>query len=272
MINDLKLTASLPALAGALFLGMSCPFVFAQDTAPAEQATPSKRPCDFDINADCRSLLQSLKADDVKTPKDAAPIDLTGYWKSVITEDWRWRVLTPPKGDYASLPLNLEGMRVADAWDPKDLGSCKPFGAAALMRNPTRVRFQWDDENTLRAETDHGEQTRLFRFGATTPGPEHPHSLQGFSVASWNQSGLKVVTTHLTAGYLRKNGVPYSEDARVTEYYDVYGAFDDTWLTITTIVEDPKYLTRTFNTSLDFKRLEDGSSWHPTPCGSTGDS
>lgn len=260
-----KFTSGHIALASALLIGALGPSAFAQDTSPAEQSIPKKRPCDFDINADCRSLLRSLDAEE-KTPKASAPIDLTGYWKSVITEDWRWRALTPPKGDYASLPLNLEGMRVADAWDPSDVGSCKNFGAAALMRNPTRVRFQWDDEQTLRVETDHGEQTRIFQFGAAAPGPEHPHSLQGFSVASWDPTGLKVVTTHLSPGYLRKNGVPYSEDAKVTEYYDVYSAFDETWLTITTIVEDPRYLSRTFNTSLDFKQLADGSSWHPTPC------
>ncbi len=224
--------------------------------------------CHYDINADCRFLERQLEAAKKETPpaRESAVIDLTGYWMSVITEDWRWRVLTPPKGDIASLPLNLEGIRVTKQWDPSDVGTCKPFGAAGLMRNPTRVRFQWEDDNTLVAETDHGEQVRRFQFGATAPGPEHPHSLQGFSVASWGPSGLKVETTHLSEGYLRKNGVPYSAGAKLTEYYNVYTAFDETWLTITTIVEDPKYLTRTFNTSLDFKKLENGKDWNPTPC------
>src|SRR5207247_6735389 len=52
------------------------------------------------------------------TARLQAPIDLTGYWVSVVTEDWRWRMLTPPKGDYSSLPLNDEGRKVADGWDP----------------------------------------------------------------------------------------------------------------------------------------------------------
>ena len=51
------------------------------------------------------------------TPKVAAPVDLTGYWVSIVTEDWRWRMVTPPKGDYSSVPLNPEGRKVADAWD-----------------------------------------------------------------------------------------------------------------------------------------------------------
>src|SRR5713101_2593807 len=71
-----------------------------------------------------------------RTPKAIAPIDLTGYWVAVVTEDWRWRMLTPPKGDYASVPLNDEGRKVADTWDPAQAASdgCKPFGAAAVMR------------------------------------------------------------------------------------------------------------------------------------------
>ena len=72
----------------------------------------------------------------VKTPKDAAPIDLTGNWVSVVTEDWRWRMLIPKKGDYTSVPINAEGRKVADMWDPAQLASdgCKAYGAAALMR------------------------------------------------------------------------------------------------------------------------------------------
>lgn len=263
-------SATLAALAAVLVFGGFSPSGIAQGTFVKKDPKTGETICDFDINADCRVLLQQIgdeeNKDKAKAPKDAGPIDLTGYWMSVITEDWRWRALTPPKGDIASLPLNVEGMRVTNAWDPSDVGSCKPFGAAGLMRNPLRVRFEWEDENTLVAETDHGEQTRRFQFGATAPGPEHPHSLQGFSVASWGPSGLKVETTHLSEGYLRKNGVPYSADAKLTEYYNVYTAFDEKWLTITTIVEDPKYLTRTFNTSLDFKQLKDGKDWNPTPC------
>src|SRR5262249_46270663 len=72
------------------------------------------------------------------TPKAAAPVDLTGYWVSIVTEDWRWRMVTPPKGDYASVPLSAEGRKVADAWDPaKDEGEqCKAYGAPGLMRLP----------------------------------------------------------------------------------------------------------------------------------------
>ena len=107
------------------------------------------------------------------TPRAAAPVDLTGYWVSVVTEDWRFRMVTPPKGDYASVPLNAEARRVADAWDPSKDGVCDAYGAAAIMRMPGRLHITWDDDNTLKIETDAGQQTRLLRFGvrpASGPG------------------------------------------------------------------------------------------------------
>src|SRR3954466_16164384 len=52
------------------------------------------------------------------SPRAGAPIDLTGYWVSVISEDWKFRMVTPNKGVYDSLMLNAEGRRLADAWDP----------------------------------------------------------------------------------------------------------------------------------------------------------
>src|SRR4026207_2481687 len=94
------------------------------------------------------------------TPQATAPIDLTGYWVSIVTEDWRWRMVTPPKGDVASVPLNAEGTKVADSWDPATDGSCLAYGAAALMRMPTRLHITWENETTLRLETDAGQQTR----------------------------------------------------------------------------------------------------------------
>src|SRR5437016_3357667 len=103
-----------------------------------------------------------------QSPKEAAAVDLTGYWVSVVTEDWRFRMVTPPKGDYASVPLNPEGRKVADTWDPaKDEAAgeqCRSYGAAALMRVPGRVHITWENENTLRVDTDAGTQTRTFHF------------------------------------------------------------------------------------------------------------
>jgi len=221
--------------------------------------------------------------------KDAAPEDISGYWVSIVTEDWRWRMLTPAKGDYTSLPLNPEGRKVADTWDPaKDTAAgnqCKAYGAAGLMRLPTRLHITWQDNNTMKVETDEGTQTRLFHFAAKTP-PAPAPALQGYSLAEWDISrptnmgfqapaaaagklpgSLKVVTTGLKPGYLRKNGVPYSGNAVLTEYFTRTNEPNgDSWLILTSIVEDPQYLTSDLLTSTHYKKEADGSKWDPSPC------
>lgn len=228
---------------------------------------------------------------DTRTPRVISPIDLTGYWVSVVTEDWRFRMIVPDKGDYASVPITAEGRKVADTWDPsKDQASgnqCKSYGAAALMRVPGRLHISWDNDNTLRVDTDSGTQTRLFHFGGMAP-QGMAADWQGYSVASWeglplrpvfvgpgqeNGEGkapegyLKVMTTHLRPGYLRKNGVPYSANAVLEEYFDSFKEQNgDTWLVVTTIVTDPQYLILPFVTSSHFKKLSGAVGWDPTPC------
>ncbi len=227
------------------------------------------------------------------TPQAAAPLDITGNWVSIVTEDWRYRMVVPKKGDYASVPLNPEGKKVADTWDPGKTSAdgCKPFGAAALMRVPGRLKISWENDSTLKIETDAGQQTRLLHFepspraqsrDAKPSRPQTTRTWQGYSVAEWervNPPGgagastqeapragtLKVVTTNLRAGYLRKNGVPYSDEAVVTEYFDRLTSGSE-WLTVLTIVDDPRYLTTPFVTSTHFKREPDASKWMPTPC------
>jgi hypothetical protein len=213
------------------------------------------------------------------TPREAAPNDLTGYWVSIVTEDWRWRMLTPPRGDHASVPLNAAGRAAADAWDReadiRDGNECRPYGAGGIMRVPGRIHITWQDDRTLRVDTDAGTQTRLFHFGEISPAREP--TWQGESVASWEMVGatrgrpatggsLKVVTTGMKSGYVRWNGVPYSEDAVITEHYDRHSAFDQEWITITTIVDDPRYFTMPFITSSHFRKEPNGSRWNPTPC------
>jgi hypothetical protein len=223
------------------------------------------------------------------SPKAAPPIDLTGYWVSLITEDWRYRMVTPAKGDYMSIPMTMESKTVADAWDPaKDEAAgnqCKSYGAPVIMRLPERVHISWQDDTTLRVEIDAGTQTRLFHFGDwKAPGGEP--TWQGDSLAQWEvrnpgrggganagppKSGsLKVATTHFRSGYLRKNGVPYSENAALTEYYDVVRERNgDPWLIVTTVVRDPRYLQQPFITSSQFKKEADAAKWDPTACSST---
>ncbi|HEY1304714.1 MAG TPA: hypothetical protein VGF24_14225 [Vicinamibacterales bacterium] len=204
------------------------------------------------------------------SPKQAAPIDLTGYWVSPIIEDWKYRMVTPTKGVFDAVPLNAEGRKVGDSWDPaKDEAAgeqCRAYGAGGIMRLPGRLRISWQDDTTLKVETDTGTQTRLLHFGSVVEPTEA--TWQGHSVAQWNAArGLKVVTTHLRPGYVRKNGAPYGEKAVVTEYWDMNVLPNgDRWLTVIGKVEDPQYFTRAYTTSSDFKKLSDAAGWNPTPC------
>jgi hypothetical protein len=239
-------------------------------------------------------------------PRAAAPIDLTGYWVSIVTQDWRWRMVTPAKGDYQGIQMTPEARKIADAWDPaRDEAAgeqCRSYGAPALMSVPGRLHITWQDDTTIKVDADAGTQTRLLRFGkvqtpasaAATAGkpPDAPRTWQGVSEAQWltarpnvplqlrpadrtadapplrpTGGSLRVVTTNLRAGYLRKNGVPYSENAVLTEHWDLYKRPNgEEWLTITTQVEDPRYLSNVRLIAPVFKKEPNGSKWDPTPC------
>ena len=219
------------------------------------------------------------------TPRASAPVDITGQWVAVVNEDWRHRMTVPPKGDYGGVPLNPNGRRTADTWDPsRDEASgeqCRAYGVAALMRVPTRVRISWIDDQSLKIESDAGSQTRTIAFGAPRG---QGGDWQGVSAASWDRStpplgtgffpggaarggSLKVVTTRMKSGYLRRNGVPYSADAVVTEYFDRFDVpGGDSLLVVSTEVVDPTYLAQPYWTSSHFKKQADTSGWSPTPC------
>ena len=222
-----------------------------------------------------------------QTGRAAAPIDLTGTWVSLIVDEWRFRV-TPQKGDLPYLPLNPEARKIANAWDPaKDEAegnACKAYGAVGVMQRPGRLRISWENDNTLKIEADAGTQTRQLRFGSP-PAQKSDPSWQGTSVAQWEFAGaniggrrgaaapanrngqLKVVTTNLKPGYLRKNGVPYSANAVQSEYFTLLtGAQGEPYIAVTAFLEDPAYLTGPFIRTYTFKKQADGAGWDPTPC------
>jgi hypothetical protein len=265
----------------------------------------------------------------------ASPIDYTGTWASVVTEDWQWRFVTPIIGDYTGVPLNSDGDKLARAWnhdaDLKAGQQCKAFGAAAIMRTPTRLQISWQDDNTMKLDWDLGTQSRLVHFDKGRP--EGARTLQGHAIGEWidlpppargggggaaaggapapegggrgggatapaaagggaaapaaraggaggargggragappgpRAGGLKIVTTNLTAQYLRQNGVPVSEKAVVTDYLDIVPAPDGSqWLVVKTSVDDPTYLSGWYITSSQFKKEANTSKWNPTPC------
>ncbi len=219
----------------------------------------------------------------------SAPIDLTGYWVSIITEAWRFRMVTPARGDYASIPITKAAFDAADQWTAdKDIASgdlCKSYGGAAMLNIPGRLHITWQDENTLKVEMDNGQQTRLLHFNKGEPGAR---SRQGYSTAEWvnvprpavaaergaavrkgpGMGTLKVQTTNMLPGYLRKNGVPHSADAVVTEYWNVHVETDgNPWIVVTVGVKDPQYLLEPYLTTPNFRKEPDGSKWSPEPCG-----
>jgi hypothetical protein len=228
-----------------------------------------------------------------RSPREAAQVDITGYWVALVTEDWLWRMVTAPRGDVTSVPLNPAGRQAANAWNPEQDAAeglqCKAFGAAGLMRQPLRLHITWEDDDTLRVDTDAGQQTRLFHFSAAEAAAATERSWQGNSLASWTRpapsfdmraffgdpkdspqgpvkASLKVVTDNLRPGYLRKNGVPYSERTTMREYFSTVSYEGEEYLTVLSVVNDPVFLNGDFVTSSQFRKEADGSRWNPTPC------
>ena len=261
------------------------------------------------------------------TAKAIAPVELTGDWTAVVTEDWHVRMLMPSKGDFGSgvagtienpgvgfigagpnpaaqgnIPYKAAAAQAAMKWDPArdeaEGNACKAYGAPGIMRLPTHLHITWQDENTLKVEADYGTQTRLFHVGPPADGgrldysnatffPAQPAKVeppagiassgQGYSIASWTITGgsgnferggsLKVVTTRLKPGYYWKNGMPYTGNATLTEYFRVMELPDRSqWIRFTQIVDDPEYLTQPWIVNYAFKKLPDASTWNPTPC------
>jgi hypothetical protein len=255
----------------------------------------------------------------------AAPIDFTGTWVSVVTEDWQWRFVTPIVGDYTGVPMNSVADKLARSWDPeadrKAGEQCKGFGAAAINRLPTRMQISWQDDDTMKLDWDLGTQTRLVYFDKRKQ-PAGPPSYQGHAIGEWidlpppgrgrgagptaapaagrgadaggapaaagaagraagagragraggapaaaRAGGLKIVTTNLRPQYLRQNGVPVSDKALVTEYFDIVPGPDGSeWLVVKTSVDDPAYLNGWYIVSSQFKKEPNNSKWNPTPC------
>ena len=215
-----------------------------------------------------------------QSPRAIAPSDFTGYWVSVVTEDWRWRMVTPAKGDYDSVPLNASGRREADTWDPQrdeaageacracqerpNSANDHPAGLGSAARKADLAA--WPADHNARSSARRSELARRRR--KTTKKTQRRRAGMFGGPPPKPGGALKVVTSRIRPGYLRKNGVPFSANAVLTEYFNVLGPEDngDLWLVVTTIVQDPQYLNTRFFTSTHFKKLPDGSSWHPTAC------
>jgi hypothetical protein len=212
-----------------------------------------------------------------------APFDPTGYWVALVSDEWRYRMLTPPKGNVDYVPVNAAGRGAAAAWDPaKDEAAgeqCRAYGAGGIMRLPIRLHLTWTDDRTLKMDIDAGTQTRVLNFGGTAPANAE-NTWQGYSVADWQIPGagrgapqqprygqLRIVTTHLRPGYLRKNGVPYGSGAVLTEYIQHLQDDDGMeYLAITSMLDDSQYLQQPWVRTSQFRKQADAKGWNPTPC------
>jgi hypothetical protein len=218
-----------------------------------------------------------------------APWDIAGYWVSLVTDDWRYRMLTPPKGNADYVPVTAAARKAMESWDPaKDEAAgeaCKGYGAGGVMRQPTRLHITWVNDTTMQMEVSAGTQTRTFKFlpppaPGDPPPPPGPPSWQGTSTARWTfplsplsraagavkTAQLTVTTNGLRPGYVRKNGIPYSANTTITENYVRLADEGDEFLVVTQTVDDPVNFAPPYVKTYEFKRERDGSKWAPTPC------
>jgi hypothetical protein len=222
--------------------------------------------------------------------RTAAPVDLTGYWVSIVTEDWIERMSpdSPPSGtggrDAGDRAAAGSGRGRGAALPPAGADPCRVYGAGGSMRVPGRLNIAWADDNTLKIDMDAGTQSRILRFGQVPPPAQR--TLQGHSVASWETGAagrggfggrggapaapaaprwgqLKVVTTQTTGGYLLSSRNTYSENAVITEYFMTHSDFGTDYMTVMTMIEDggnPRIVSSTF------KKEPNGSKFKPTGC------
>lgn len=231
--------------------------------------------------------------------KASAPVDLTGTWVSIVTEDWIERMApdSPPSGTGARGGRGIfpgGGGAEPAAARPANADPCRAYAAGGSLRVPGRLNISWADDNTLKIDMDAGTQTRLLHFGVNQP-PSAERSLQGYSAASWETgargggfgggggrggagaggaargggpaaptwASLKVVTTNMTGGYLLSSRSNYSENAVLTEHFTAHQDFGTNYFTVTAIIEDGP---TTRITSSTFKKEFDGSKFSPSGC------
>lgn len=193
-----------------------------------------------------------------------AQMDLVGEWAPQYHEDQPERLGGPAIGDYAGLPINDAARLAAESWDASILSvpehQCKPHPADYSPRGPANMRI-WKEVDPLTGEVIalrthiqwQAPERWIYMDGRPHPDEYAEHTWQGFSTGEWIGPILRVRTTHLKKGWIRRNGVPRSDQAELTEYFYRHGDY----LTWTVIINDPVYLTEPMIRSSDFR-------WAPT--------
>jgi len=200
-----------------------------------------------------------------------AQVDFTGEWAPRFYEDQPERVAGPELGDYLGLPITDAARMRADTWNAAiqtlPEWQCRPHSADYIWRGPSNLHI-WKEVDPVTREITafHAEWLRsvdniYYLDGRPHPSPNAAHTWGGFATAKWEGNMLTVTVTHLKEGYVRRNGVPRSDLATVTEHWIRHG----NWLTVVTIVNDPVYLSEPFIRSTDYE-LDEHQLVPPYPC------
>jgi hypothetical protein len=195
-----------------------------------------------------------------------AEADFTGYWDNIMHEDTLFRTAGPPIGEYIGMPLNDAARAIANKWNPEDgykpENQCKMHGAAYIMRSPIRFYLSYADDVTIsiKIELEMGVERKIYLDGR--PAPDGPPTDLGHSVGVWHGDRLTVTTTNMTVKYVRRNGVPNSEQAVMTEHFIRH----DNYISLISIIEDPVYLTEPLVRSVSFRKRDDEFKWVRFPC------
>jgi glyoxylase-like metal-dependent hydrolase (beta-lactamase superfamily II) len=187
-------------------------------------------------------------------------------------EDQPERVPGPELGDYLGIPVSEAARLRAESWDASiqtlPEWQCRPHSADYIWRGPSNLRISKEVDPVSRQITAfHAEWLRSVDRAIYLDGRPHPpadalHTWAGFSTAKWDGDMLTVTVTHLKEGYLRRNGLPRSDKATLTEHWIRNGDI----LTVMTIINDPVYLTEPFVRTTDYE-LDLRQQMPPYPCG-----
>jgi len=180
-----------------------------------------------------------------------AQVDFSGEWAPIYHEDGPERLPGPELGDYTEMPINEAARMAADSWDADRISAvqeyqCRPHGADYALRGLGNVRIWREiDQATQRTIAFHthmlawDSERVIYMDGRPHPPALANHSFQGFSTGVWEGNMLTITTTHLKPNYLRRNGIPRSDLATLTEHWMLHGSY----LTIVSVITDPVYLT-----------------------------
>lgn len=204
------------------------------------------------VNRQDRARATVLTPDLVNTPY-SNQVDFSGNWENIFHEDYPERMPGPDVGDYVGLPINAAAQMRADAWSASLLTlpehQCKPHPVGYGYRGPSNMRIQqevnFNTQEVVRITIYLAwmqQYRQIWMDGRPHPGPLAPHTWQGFSTGVWEGETLVVTTTHMKEGWVRRNGLPYSDQATFTDRWTRHGNY----LNHVAILTDPVYLTEPF--------------------------